>query len=346
MRNSTICLALMMKSESHILSRLLSSVKPHIDCYAVLDTGSTDDSIEIVRKELADFPGEIAESPFVDFSTSRNQLLELARKQGTDYLACFDADHVLHVEDGALDNLTLDSYLIQLAGPLTYWLPYIHRADKPFAYRSRTHEFLSFQGDDFSQEKLPGVWLDHYGDGGTRSEKFTRDLKLLEEEYDLDPENERTVFYLAQTYSGVGRTEESIAMYQKRIDLGGWQEEIAWSYFQIAEQTHDTRDYLKAWNFRPSRLEPIQRMAKRANEEGQHHVAYMLTSHVMDTPPPTDILFVESWVLEYGLLLEHGLAAYYTGRVEEAKLMFELMLTRDIPDDIRELTIRNLEFCN
>lgn len=344
MSRPTICLASMVKQEHHILKRMIDSAKPYIDAWCFLDTGSTDGTQGLIEELLSDVPGELHEEPFVNFCVSRNRLLELAREQDCDYLLLLDADHILIVEDGSLDALEADSYLVRLNGPLTYLMPYIVKSEKPFRYIGVTHEYLGCDGG-FWQEPLPGVSLDHLGDGGMRHEKFDRDLRLLEEDYEIDPANERTMFYLAQTLQGVGEVERSIEMYRKRFEAGGWDEERGWALFQIAEMTHDVEDYLKAWNFRPSRLESIQRLAKHFNETGQHHVSYLLCDQVMNTPPTNDWLFVESWVYTWGLLLEHGLACYYTGRVDEAKIMFEIMLARELPDDIRELTKSNLAFC-
>ena len=45
----TLCLNMIVKNESKIIRRLLESVAPYIDCYCICDTGSTDNTIEIIQ---------------------------------------------------------------------------------------------------------------------------------------------------------------------------------------------------------------------------------------------------------------------------------------------------------
>ena len=52
------------------------------------------------------------------------------------------------------------------------------------------------------------------------------DLPLLTKEHEKSPHDTRIVFYLAQTLDLVEDLPAALAMYQKRIDMGGWQQEI------------------------------------------------------------------------------------------------------------------------
>ena len=45
----TLCLNMIVKNESKIIRRLMESVSSIIDCYCICDTGSTDDTIEIIN---------------------------------------------------------------------------------------------------------------------------------------------------------------------------------------------------------------------------------------------------------------------------------------------------------
>ena len=49
--NNTIklCLNMIVKNESKIITRLLESVLSIIDCYCICDTGSTDNTIELIN---------------------------------------------------------------------------------------------------------------------------------------------------------------------------------------------------------------------------------------------------------------------------------------------------------
>jgi hypothetical protein len=67
------------------------------------------------------------------------------------------------------------------------------------------------------------VWS-FYADCGVVAAQL--DLPLLTAEHKKQPHDTRVVFYLAQTLDLVGDIPQALDMYQKRIDMGGWQQEI------------------------------------------------------------------------------------------------------------------------
>src|SRR5438445_9209653 len=109
-----ICLSMIIKNEAPVIERCLASVKPFVHAWAISDTGSTDGTQDIVRRVMADLPGELIERPWVDFSTNRNEALELARKHG-DYALIIDADEVLEADTGfAWGKLDAIGYSLEL----------------------------------------------------------------------------------------------------------------------------------------------------------------------------------------------------------------------------------------
>lgn len=72
---------MIVKNEAASIAQTIASVKPYVDRWTILDTGSTDGTQELVRSAFAGVPGEVYEEPFVDFSTTRNRALELAGKR-------------------------------------------------------------------------------------------------------------------------------------------------------------------------------------------------------------------------------------------------------------------------
>ncbi len=88
---------MIIKDESKVIERCLRSVMPHIDSWAIVDTGSTDGTQDLVRRIMAGVPGELAERTWVDFATNRNQALDLARQHG-DYALIIDADDILETD--------------------------------------------------------------------------------------------------------------------------------------------------------------------------------------------------------------------------------------------------------
>jgi len=93
-KTNTITLCMIVKDESHVIERCLSSVAPLVDYWVIVDTGSTDGT----QQKIKDFfdrngiPGELHEIPWVDFGTNRSKALELAQSTVYDYSLMIDAD--------------------------------------------------------------------------------------------------------------------------------------------------------------------------------------------------------------------------------------------------------------
>src|SRR5258708_9713159 len=92
----TICLNMIVKNEAPVIRRCLDSVRPLIDHWVIVDTGSTDGTRDIIRDCLRDVPGELHERPWKNFAHNRNEALALARGHG-DYVFLIDADEVLGI---------------------------------------------------------------------------------------------------------------------------------------------------------------------------------------------------------------------------------------------------------
>ena len=89
-----ICLSMIVKNESPVIHRCLASVRPWIDHWVIVDTGSSDGTQDQVRAALAGVPGSLHERPWQDFAHNRNEALDLARAQA-DYVLFIDADEQL-----------------------------------------------------------------------------------------------------------------------------------------------------------------------------------------------------------------------------------------------------------
>ena len=77
--DTTICLNMIVKNESNIIIRLFDSILPIIDSYCICDTGSTDNTIEIIKNyfDKHNIHGKIIEIPFKNFGYNRNVYLKI-----------------------------------------------------------------------------------------------------------------------------------------------------------------------------------------------------------------------------------------------------------------------------
>ena len=205
---TSICLCMIVRNESAVIERCLSSARDLIAHWVICDTGSTDRTPELIRQVLGDLPGELHESPWVDFGHNRSALMARARGKA-DYLLLIDADMTITCQKLAMSTLAADSYLLRHDESPEYWIKRLVRGDREWRYVGATHEYISTDGDDRT-EKLDAIVIHHHADGGSRPEKFERDLALLVTELERNPDDARAAFYLAQTYRDMDRLEEAI----------------------------------------------------------------------------------------------------------------------------------------
>ncbi len=156
-----ICLNMIVKDEAARIARCLVSVAPHVHCWAITDTGSTDQTRETIRDLFGSrgLHGHLGESKFSNFRDTRNVALDMALKLrgdlAWDYLLLCDADMELVAPDGL--SLGAPGYqMIQRNAGMEYWNARLLRHDNPARYVLVTHEYLSTEQP---LEKLHAVCL-------------------------------------------------------------------------------------------------------------------------------------------------------------------------------------------
>jgi tetratricopeptide (TPR) repeat protein len=331
------------KNESGRIIRCMESLRPHISSYAVLDTGSTDGTDEMIKEyfELHKIPGVVGKAEFEDFAQARNLALSLLRTAvylPWDYAILVDADMQLVVNDPKwLDGLTGESYdMYQLAGQLHYQNRRLISRYSNGTYLTPTHEFLNVA----TSGCLPATvanFVDH-ADGANRPEKFKRDIAILKKALKRgDEPKDRIYYYLAQSYRDSGQHDKAAEWYQRRIELGGWAEEVwsAWTslascYRDMGNVGEFLRCNIAAYNMRPSRAESLYDIAKHFREKGENPASLLFSEAGVKIPLSTDALFVNDYVYKQGLKDEFSICAYYVpGRRDDGfRMCDELSLVR------------------
>lgn len=344
---------MIVKNETQVIERCLKSVKPLIDYWVIVDTGSTDGTQEMIKNFMRDIPGELHEKPFVDFSYSRNHALSLAKGKA-DYILFIDADEVLiYDEQFSMPTLVDDFYYIQtIFNGMTYNRVQLVRNALNWKWEGVLHEYI-----DTPEAKTSNTLLGVHNfvkTDGARSkdpQKFQKDAQILEVALEKDPTSTRNTFYLAQSYKDAGDYEMAIKNYQKRVSMGGWDQEIFWSLLQIAILNEKLAkppeeiitSYQTAYNYRPSRVEPLYFLANHQRMINNFSAGYQTVLKGLMIRDSTDILFVDKWIYDYGLLFELSLCAYYTERYTESLLASYLILANPAtPDYIRTCVNNNL----
>jgi glycosyltransferase involved in cell wall biosynthesis len=347
-----VCLSMIVKNEAHVIERCLRSVRPFIQAWAISDTGSSDGTQDIIRRVMADLPGELIERPWRNFAANRNEALELAQRFG-DYALIVDADDTLRGEPFAA--LSADCYdMVVQFGALTYKQPHLVRLDKKFFYAGVTHEYLDCP-TDFTRDTLPNAVYVIGEDGARRSSgnKFIDDARMLEQALRAEPDNTRYQFYLAQSYRDAGRLTESIAAYERRAAMGGWAEEVYFSKLQIAllkERSNApyaeiVAAYVDAYDSRPIRGEAPCELARYLRLQQRYSAAYQFARIAAQLAQPADTLFMDQTVYDWRARDEWAVSAYWCGaREESARLCRELLADARLPERERARVQRNLEF--
>lgn len=349
---------MIVKDESAIIERCLVAAMPWIDAYAVHDTGSTDGTPELVASLMRahGVPGEVTYGPFVNFAQARNDSLRAARAgagRDTDYLLLCDADMELVVDDPDFrSGLDAPAYSLDQVGVgLRYGNIRLIRSGDDTEYRGVTHEALVIPGGWAT--RVPGAWYRDHADGASREVKFERDLALLREALEDEPDDPRYQFYLAQTLRDMGRTDEALEAYAARARLAGWDQEVWYALHQVAvlgRARGNTLDevaaaFMAAYEARPSRAETLVELAGLLRESGRHALAHVFATRAVELPMTDDGLFVSPECYGWRARDELAVSSFWVGRyAESAALNAALLADPELPPEHLPRLERNLGF--
>jgi tetratricopeptide (TPR) repeat protein len=217
----------MVKNGGSQFEQMLKDNMHLIDRWTILDTGSTDNTIDIIRRTLiGKKKGNLYEEPFINFKDSRNRLLELA---GT---AC---KYTLMLDDTYVIGGNLRKFLTETRGDqfsdsftlyiksddVEYGSNRILKSNRKLKYLYKIHEVIQSENNNNVVIPINDAYIDDrrfdYMEQRTMDRKQL-DLKLLYEELEEDPDNPRTHYYLAQTYNLLNDYENAFKWFMERTN--------------------------------------------------------------------------------------------------------------------------------
>lgn len=331
----TVCLTMIVKNESNIITRLFDSLvymdtsSYFIDTYCICDTGSTDDTIKIIEEyfDTKNIPGKIIHEPFQHFSYNRNVVLRSALGM-SDYLLLMDADMVLN--PCAFDKkglCTHDTFsILQGTDDFYYKNIRIVKNNGQYKYKGVTHEYICSPPNtrNYTIPKTQ-LFIRDIGDGGCKYDKFDRDIKLLTTGIQEEPDNDRYYFYLANSYHDTGNYTKAIETYQKRIEMGGWSQEIWYSYYRTGicykkmdDMSNAIHSWLTGYDYLPERLEGLYEIIQYYRIHSNHKLCLLFYNLSMKTLLDKkynidEYLFLHKDVYAYELYYEYTIFAAYLG---------------------------------
>lgn len=324
----SVCLNMIVKNEAHVIARCLTTVIPHITSWVIVDTGSTDGTQELVRTLLAGIPGHVVERPWVNFGANRTEALEFARATGAEYAFVIDADEEFtHPEGYEWPELVSDSYMtVHTSGTNSFFRTQLMRLAMPWRFVGVLHEVAICENAGEAPRLEGPITHGHFDSARNTNpiEKYRADAAVLEEALRGEPGNCRYVFYLAQSYRDCGDQVSALYWYQRRYEMGGWDEERWYALFQVAvlkellgHPAVDVCDaYLNAFSLRPSRAEPLVSLARYYRLSENYGRAFVYAKAARGVPVPNDLLFLEVGSYTWRPLDELAVAAYWVGEYE------------------------------
>lgn len=249
-----VCVYAISKNEAKFVDRWVESMK-EADAIYVLDTGSTDDTVEKLKVRNVHVEEKIVH-PW-RFDEARNLSLEMVPLD-TDICVCTDLDEVF--EKGWREKLekawssdvtrarynynwSFDSY----GNPaVNFYIDKIH-SRKNYVWVHPVHEVLKNMGNYENTITIDSLTLNHYPD-------FTKSrgsyLPLLEISVKEDPQDDRNMHYLGREYMYYGRWNESIDILHQHLKL----ESATWKDERCASMRFIARDYIHLKRYEEANL--------------------------------------------------------------------------------------------
>lgn len=226
MNNSKLLAATMiMKNESKNLRRCLDSIKDVCDAIFIMDTGSTDDSIDIALS----YGAKVIQSEWkYDFSFHRNAIMDYA--EGYEWFLILDCDETIEIPDPKEFRRRLAKIdpeinaLCVMVGEMEdngkqsqRWpgVRFFRAAGNP-RYKYIVHNKVKYEGHAAGTD----IILNHYGykEGNTLKKKYERTKDLLERRLKADPKDFIAMYYIAQISVGEGNWTKAIEYCTKALE--------------------------------------------------------------------------------------------------------------------------------
>lgn len=332
-----LCLNMIVRDEAGVIADTLANVLEHVDIatWVIHDTGSCDDTPAIVRRffDARGIRGRLVHRAWESFGANRQYALEDA--QGlTDYVLFFDADNLFEGRVPALPSGADALMLNMRRNNVTYPAKLIVRNDGSFRWRGVVHEALYFQGAKAPRvEYVAGDYWVNSRSAGARSRDavtYYRDARILSDEIAALKEHDRDLlprytFYCANSWRDAHLPREAAAWYRKRIELGGWADEVYCSWLglgieldKIGDQDGAVLAFLSGHEVCPERAECLYHLARLLRTKGQVQSALIFATEGVQRPMPGgDRLFIWGDVYRYWMDFELLMCLKDLNRLDE-----------------------------
>jgi glycosyltransferase involved in cell wall biosynthesis len=336
-----LVVTIMVKNEAPVME---ATLKPFFEAglqhYLVLDTGSTDKTVQVVRDLFRKYKisdGYIVEQPFVNFAVSRNFALECAEEffpQALFFLM-IDAEWYIHNVQGLIQfceeyqHHPSIAFFLQRSFPgtefnLKDYVNWLFKAHKGVRFSGAVHECIN----QTASIKVPdnvSISVDPSRTGKQKSsERWHRDLNILLKEYEENPNNIRTMFLLGQVYGCLKNYKQALFWYGKRCREKGHDEEdyqahyrMACIYIMLNNWDQALVYCFKAYRIRPQRIESLVHIVYYYFSIHNYYAAFLLSKYIATIRISSqEILLSVPELYEFTRYTLLAKAAWYVGEYE------------------------------
>lgn len=307
-------------------------------------------------------PTYVFERPFDDFENSRNHAMQKLRDVVAElnwnadqvHGFWFDCDETLVIDSKFnKSQFTKDLYMINTyIGQMKYTRNTFFKVSKPFRWYGPVHEFIVCDNQNITSGLAENIHVDVKMTGnswlGDIAEKYASHAYKLEAYINKNRQDPRWIFYTAQSWHDAAsikdnkeeneeRLRRSMKYYRERVSrTDGYAEEIYYAQYRVGtimrileEPWHLTHmELLKAYQIDPLRGESIKVIIDHYLQMGDWNMAYLYSKFAKTTfhgknPYPTRLLFVDEATYIWKFAEAHAAAAFYTGRMDEAKQTYQ-----------------------
>ncbi|MBI5266146.1 MAG: glycosyltransferase, partial [candidate division Zixibacteria bacterium] len=358
---STVSACMIVKNEEELLPDCLASIRDWVDEIILVDTGSTDRTVDIARSYGAKVFHHAWEG---DFSKARN--VSLSHATG-DWIFIIDADERIYTEDVPQLKRLLEDSRTEVISINVYnvyadqtsvvtFLPStrLFRRSLGLYYDGIVHNTLMYP--ESQSIVRTGVRLKHLGYGLDKEKmtaKLRRSRELLEKQLAENPDNAFALFNYGQLLRGETATfpahnaELIITSARRAVDLTSPDlaaerhlhlmclDQIAWALFHQGKYDQAEEHARRAISHKPNYLDPLLllgHIAARRQQYDQarvHYAAYLKAQAAYDPVAETDniiMLHVDSRISAWYSL---GMIAEIQGDPDQARRHYELIIERD-----------------
>ena len=256
MEPKTLSVCMIVKDEEKNIKRCLESIKDLADEIIVVDTGSSDNTVEILKEynvKIGYFKWN------KNFSDARNKSLEMATK---DWILFLDADEQIPDEEipkikDLINNTPLEAInfrLVNIVQNNNFGDSLVLRLFKNnpnYRFVGKMHEQISLSITKISGDKsigLSDIKILHYGydpQSCDINSKIERNLNLLES-YDENEKNGYYYYSLGNEYSRINNFEKALNSYYKAFDSSNKTSYMPYLCLNISKTLYLNKQYTKA----------------------------------------------------------------------------------------------------